>query len=67
MADKKSYGVYAPCNAPFNNMYFTVTGNVSPCWKLPGFLDKWDGKTQVVPSLPGTTGGMPPVIVGGRK
>lgn len=38
---KKSYGKYAPCNAPFNNMYFTVTGNVSPCWKLPGFCDKW--------------------------
>jgi len=31
------------------------------------FLDKWDGKTQVVPSLPGNKGGIPPVIVGGRK
>ena len=31
------------------------------------FLDKWDGKTQVVPSLPGSRGGTPPVIVGGRR
>ena len=31
----------APCNAPFNNMYFTVQGYVSPCWKLPGFVDSW--------------------------
>lgn len=46
--DKKSYGVYAPCNAPFNNMYFTVGGNVSPCWKLPGFLDKWDGTKTIM-------------------
>ena len=30
------------------------------------FLDKWDGKTKVVPSLPGTKGGNIPVIVGGR-
>lgn len=46
--DKKSYGVVSPCNAPFNNMYFTVTGNVSPCWKLPGFLDKWDGTKTIM-------------------
>lgn len=38
---KTSYGVMAPCNAPFNNMYFTVRGKVSPCWKLPGFVDDW--------------------------
>jgi len=31
------------------------------------FLDKWDGKTQVVPALPGTKGSNVPVIVGGRK
>ena len=30
------------------------------------FLDKWDGKTQVVPALPGTTGNGTPVIVDGR-
>ncbi len=31
------------------------------------FLDKWDGQTQVVPALPGSSGGNPPVIVGGRN
>ena len=31
------------------------------------FLDKWDGSTQVVPSLPGSEGGTPPVIVGGKR
>ena len=31
------------------------------------FLDKWDGQTQVVPSLPGTNGSGTPVIVGGRR
>ncbi len=31
------------------------------------FLDKWDGKTQVVPSLPGSGGNNTPVIVGGRR
>ena len=31
------------------------------------FLDKWDGSTQVVPGLPGSSAGTPPVIVGGRK
>jgi prohibitin 2 len=31
------------------------------------FLDKWDGQTQVVPALPGSAGGMPSVIVGGKR
>ena len=31
------------------------------------FLDKWDGSTQVVPSLPGSASGTPPVIVGGSR
>ena len=30
------------------------------------FLDKWDGKTQVVPALPGSKGSGNPIIVGGR-
>ena len=30
------------------------------------FLDKWDGKTQVVPALPGSNVGIPPVIVNGN-
>ena len=38
---KTWYGDIAPCNAPFNNMYFTVRGKVSPCWKLPAFCDQW--------------------------
>jgi radical SAM protein with 4Fe4S-binding SPASM domain len=29
------------CKAPFNNMYITLQGKVSPCWKLPGFCDRW--------------------------
>ena len=31
----------SPCNAPFNNMYFTVRGKVSPCWKTTGDCDQW--------------------------
>ena len=31
------------------------------------FLDKWDGQTEVVPALPGSAGGTPPVIVGRRS
>ncbi len=30
-----------PCKAPFANMYFTIAGEVSPCWKLPGYCDEW--------------------------
>ena len=30
-----------PCKAPFANMYFTIAGEVSPCWKLPGYCDNW--------------------------
>ena len=45
---KDSYGVLAPCNAPFNNMYITLQGNVSPCWKLPGFCDKWSNERSLM-------------------
>lgn len=38
----------APCNAPFNNMYFTVHGKVSPCWKLPGFCDQWSEERSIM-------------------
>ena len=31
------------------------------------FIDKWDGRTEVVPALPGISGGTPPVIVGRRS
>ena len=30
-----------PCNAPFNNMYFTIHGEASPCWKTVGYCDNW--------------------------
>lgn len=38
---RTQYGEFAACNAPFNNMYITLTGRVSPCWKLPGWCDQW--------------------------
>ena len=44
---KTWYGDIAPCNAPFNNMYFTVRGKVSPCWKLPGFCDQWSPERSI--------------------
>jgi len=44
---KTWYGDIAPCNAPFNNMYFTVHGKVSPCWKLPGFCDDWSPERSI--------------------
>ncbi len=44
---KKWYGIESPCNAPFNNMYFTVRGTVSPCWKLPGYCDKWSAERSI--------------------
>ena len=31
------------------------------------FIDKWDGRTEVVPALPGSSGGTPSVIVGRRS
>ena len=48
MTTHKGYGVESPCNAPFNNMYFTVVGQVSPCWKLPGFVDNWSENRSIM-------------------
>ena len=42
------YGNGVPCNAPSNNMYFTVRGNVAPCWKLPGMCDKWSADRSIM-------------------
>lgn len=42
------YGNGVPCNAPSNNMYFTVRGNVSPCWKLPGMCDQWSENRSIM-------------------
>ncbi len=47
--------------------YETLTRSLDDQVLFKLFLDKWDGQTQVVPSLPGSKGGVPPVIVGGRK
>ena len=37
----RTINTISPCIAPFNNMYFTVEGNVAPCWLLVGHVDKW--------------------------
>ncbi|KGG12910.1 MULTISPECIES: prohibitin family protein [Prochlorococcus] len=47
--------------------YETLTRSLDDQVLFKLFLDKWDGRTQVVPSLPGNKGSTPPVIVGGRK
>lgn len=35
------------CKAPSNNMYFNVSGQVSPCWKLPGYVDNWSHERSI--------------------
>ncbi len=35
------------CKAPFNNMYFNVSGQVTPCWKLPGYVDNWSHERNI--------------------
>ncbi len=47
--------------------YETLTRSLDDQVLFKLFLDKWDGKTQVVPALPGSKAGMTPVIVGGNK
>jgi radical SAM protein with 4Fe4S-binding SPASM domain len=37
----RTINTISPCIAPLNNMYFTVEGNVAPCWLLVGHVDKW--------------------------
>ena len=46
----KYWGNGVPCNAPFNNMYFSIHGRASPCWKLPGYCDQWS-KTRSVSDI----------------
>jgi radical SAM protein with 4Fe4S-binding SPASM domain len=36
------------CKAPFNNMYITLQGKVSPCWKLPGYCDTWSKDRSLI-------------------
>ena len=47
--------------------YETLTRSLDDQVLFKLFLDKWDGKTQVVPALPGNKGGNIPVIVGGKN
>tara|TARA_Y100001968_G_scaffold256415_1_gene242770 strand:+ start:5449 stop:6252 length:804 start_codon:yes stop_codon:yes gene_type:complete len=47
--------------------YNTLTKSLDDQVLFKLFLDKWDGKTQVVPALPGSKGSGVPVIVGGRN
>ena len=47
--------------------YETLTRSLDDQVLFKLFLDKWDGRTQVVPALPGSKGGGTPVIVGGRN
>tara|TARA_Y100001968_G_scaffold329946_1_gene380484 strand:- start:1386 stop:2192 length:807 start_codon:yes stop_codon:yes gene_type:complete len=47
--------------------YETLTRSLDDQVLFKLFLDKWDGKTQVVPALPGNRSGGTPVIVGGRN
>ena len=37
----------SPCNAPFNNMYFTTLGTVAPCWLLVGQVDNWSQSRSI--------------------
>ena len=36
------------CNAPFNNMYFTVRGTASPCWKTTDHCDNWSSSRSIM-------------------
>ena len=47
--------------------YETLTKSLDDQVLFKLFLDKWDGRTQVVPSLPGSSSGNPPVIVNGSR
>jgi radical SAM protein with 4Fe4S-binding SPASM domain len=43
----KSIDTTSPCSAPFNNMYFTSDGRVSPCWLLVGEVETWDSTRTI--------------------
>ncbi len=47
--------------------YETLTKSLDDQVLFKLFLDKWNGKTQVVPALPGAKFGTPPIIVGGKN
>lgn len=35
------------CKAPFNNMYFNVTGSVAPCWLSIGHIENWNENKNI--------------------
>ena len=43
----RTINTISPCIAPLNNMYFTVEGNVAPCWLLVGRVDKWSTSRSI--------------------
>ena len=36
------------CKAPSNNMYFTIMGEVSPCWKTTATCDNWSEDRSIM-------------------
>jgi radical SAM protein with 4Fe4S-binding SPASM domain len=38
----------SPCLAPFNNMYFTSDGRISPCWLTVGEVDTWSEDKNIL-------------------
>ena len=36
------------CKAPSNNMYFTIMGKVSPCWKTTATCDNWSEDRSIM-------------------
>ena len=36
------------CKAPSNNMYFTIRGEVSPCWKTTVTCDNWSEDRSII-------------------
>ena len=44
---RKPINTISPCSAPFNNMYFTSDGRISPCWLLVGEVETWDGTRTI--------------------
>ena len=38
---------FSACVAPFNNIYFAVKGQASPCWLSSGHLDKWSKNKSI--------------------
>ena len=35
------------CNAPYNNMYFSTRGSVTPCWILTDYVEYWTDEKSI--------------------